>query len=226
MGKLDQVPTILLSAGHHPGASGAHHEDLAEHDVVSGIAFYLAGEIGKVEMEIQVVMVPTGHLADKILWVNEWCKRWKNDPCFAVELHLDSWHESAVHGISVFHEKRDFMTGEMGKAVLKGVARPSWPSRGLKFVEDSNLGSLAWIGKTSMPALLVEVGFITNRAEREYLRTDAGQHSMGIRLASGLVDAALFMYSFTNEDKPGGKGIVRGDHTKDDWRMSRIKGGR
>ena len=224
----DSLPTLLLSAGHHPGDSGARHEDITEHEVARGICFYTLGEISRNEVHVPVRVVPTDRLSTKIMWVNAL----EIGPCFAVEVHLNAWHESHVKGMSVFHFGRfapkgkasGHMTGEMGKAILRSVTRSSWPSRGLKTQVDSNLKSLGWISKTRVPALLVEMGFITNRAQREFMRTDAGQQALGIRLADGLVDAALYMHSFINDDKPGGRAMARGEFSKEEWREHDAQG--
>ena len=222
------LPTMLLSAGHHPGDSGASHEDLTEHDIARGICFYMMGEIGRIPSsnQLPVVVVPTDMLSSKIVWVNKYYKL-VGGPCFAVEVHVNSFHDGNVRGVSCYHAgiHGGSMQQEMAKAVVASVARPSWPSRGTKTQAESNLKSLGWISKTAMPALLVEIGFITNRTQREFMRSDSGQQALGIRLARGVEDAAVFMHSFTNDDKPGGEAMIRGEFSGKDWREGRAQDG-
>lgn len=215
---MPKTPTLLLSAGHLPGETGARYEEYNEHDIVRGICWYAAGEIGNSQVRIPTVIVPTGSLTNKIAWVNEWADEHRLSPCFAVELHCDSYTDASVKGMSVFHYAGNRMTSKMAHALLEGVCRPSWPNRGVKTPKEANRKSLGWIGKTTMPSLLVEVGFITNRAQREFMTKDAGQHSLGIRLAEGLVDAAIFMDSFQNDDGPGGVKMTKGKYDKNQWR--------
>ncbi len=217
-----QLPTMLLSAGHHPGDTGARFEDFNEHDITRGVAWYLMGELSKAEVILPTLAVPTGRLVNKIAWVNEVVST--PPKIFAVELHVNSSSNSGARGVSVFTHKNNYMTMEMGKAILTGVARPSWPSRGMKTQADSNLGSLGWVSKTKVPALLVEMGFITNRAQREFMTKDAGQHSLAIRLADGLVNAAIFMHAHLNEDRPGGRPMARGEFDKAQWRNGEAQG--
>lgn len=226
MSKEQELPTVLLSAGHNPGDTGARFEDYNEHDIVRGISWYLMGEMSKERgVIVPVVAVPTGRLVSKIAWVNEYygpeiCSR----KVFAVEVHVNSSSNSTARGVSVFTHKSNYMTRQMGSAVLTAVARPSWPSRGMKTQADSNLGSLGWVSQTTMPAMLIEIGFITNRAQRMFMVTDAGQHSLAIRLADGLVNAAIFMNSYLNKDKPGGKGMTRGTYNKAQWKSGEARG--
>lgn len=211
------LPTILLSAGHNPGAEGANHEGLSEHKIMGGICFYLAGQLA--DEGTPVVVVPSLQLVNKIAWVNEYAKR-TGKVCVAVELHANSSDTATPRGISVFHHKGNLNAVEMGKCVLAACLRPSWPSRGLKNQSQSNLGSLGWISKTTMPALLIEVGFITNPKERVFMENTAGQQSLAIRLADGLSNAMLYLdakLSGEGQTKDG-RWVGKPTYSKDEWR--------
>lgn len=104
-----------------------------------------------------------------------------------VSVHFNSTRNPIAQGIEVFfHDNREDRTRssssrKLADAVLgKVIRRTSAVSRGVK------KGNFYVIRETSMPAILVEGGFISNPDERSLLRTREYQEQIARGIADGV----------------------------------------
>jgi N-acetylmuramoyl-L-alanine amidase len=110
-----------------------------------------------------------------------------NDPALFVSVHYNSAPNAVAEGVEVFYfdSQEDKVRTEESKALAKKVLdrvveSTQCKSRGIK------AGNLAVIRETTMPAVLIEGGFITNQNEMSklkspnYLKTLAGGIALGI----------------------------------------------
>ena len=113
-------------------------------------------------------------------WLSWRCEAaWNFGADIFISIHCNANADTAANGTEVYH----FPTSETGHALARCiqselVALCRTADRGVK--EDDKWTVLL---ETACPAVLVELAFLTNDAEREMLTTDMGQR----RFAEGLV---------------------------------------
>lgn len=104
-----------------------------------------------------------------------------------VSVHFNSTRNPTAHGIEVFYydnrenRVRASSSKKLAEAVLKKVInQTSAVTRGVK------KGNFYVIRETTMPAILVEGGFISNPEERAQLRTREYQEKIALGIAEGI----------------------------------------
>lgn len=83
----------------------------------------------------------------------------------ALEIKSDAANSPSVRGASVFYIANNSDRKSNGEQLLVGLLRrvPQLPNRGVKPDTDSGLGSLAFCRQTTLPALAMQVGFLSNQ---------------------------------------------------------------
>ena len=150
---------IFISAGHHKEAQGTSLEHLTEF----GETRIWANIIN--ELTEQVVMVPSGRLADKVRFINDQIfEKYSDQVNIAVEVHFNAAPkkkgEYVGHGCETLH----FYGSDKGKVlaehIQKKLAVVFSPDRGIKegwyYKKDIPHYFLA---KTTCPAVIVEPEF-------------------------------------------------------------------
>lgn len=103
--------------------------------------------------------------------------------CF-ISVHLNSAENKTATGYEVLVYKKKGNSENIAKKVLKQLGTVvAWPNRGIKERPD-----LTVLSKTSMPAILVEVGFISNDKESEELMKDTTQLALAKAIFNGMVE--------------------------------------
>ncbi|PHJ57969.1 cell wall hydrolase [Nostoc linckia z18] len=121
--------------------------------------------------------------ADTIAWINSRGRRGD----VALEIQSDAATSPAVRGASVFHIANNTERKTNAEQLLVALLRrvPQLPNRGVKPDTDSGLGSLAFCRRTTLPALLMQVGFLSSPEDRALLQSRRRDFALGI--ADGLV---------------------------------------
>ncbi|AFY45414.1 N-acetylmuramoyl-L-alanine amidase [Nostoc sp. PCC 7107] len=120
--------------------------------------------------------------ADSIAWINSRGRRGD----VALEIHADSASSPTVRGASVFYIANNNERKSNGELLLVGLLRriPQLPNRGVKPDTDSGLGRLAFCRQTTLPSLLMQVGFLSSPDDRALLQNRRRDFALGI--ADGL----------------------------------------
>lgn len=115
-----------------------------------------------------------------------------------VSIHYNASRNQAAKGVEIFYydSQKDRARSKFSKNLAsyilpKVTKRTNFQSRGVK------KGNFYVIRETSMPAILVEGGFITNPKERSYLKNPAYQE----RIARGIADG-IDLYFKKKKRKP------------------------
>ncbi|MFS6835649.1 N-acetylmuramoyl-L-alanine amidase family protein, partial [Staphylococcus aureus] len=110
-------------------------------------------------------------------------------PDLFVSVHFNSAPSAQAHGIEVFYYRseqdveRSATSKELAEKILQKVlVNTEAKSRGVKH------GNLAVIRKTTMPAVLIEGGFLTNEQEFQKLRDSAYIKKLAWGIAQGIQD--------------------------------------
>lgn len=111
----------------------------------------------------------SGHLQQVIRHINENCAEFD----MALQLHMNAADNATASGVEVFYAagspaKRRRQAEVMAKVLAQALGIPN---RGAKPDTDSARKKLAFLRQTKCPALLVEMGFITNPADVDAVKT-------------------------------------------------------
>ncbi|MBE9207675.1 N-acetylmuramoyl-L-alanine amidase [Nostoc sp. LEGE 06077] len=131
----------------------------------------------------EVLAVPDDlSAADSIAWINSRGRRGD----VALEIHADAASSPTVRGASVFYIANNNERKSNGELLLVGLLRriPQLPNRGVKPDTDSGLGRLAFCRQTTLPSLLMQVGFLSSPDDRALLQNRRRDFALGI--ADGL----------------------------------------
>ncbi|PLZ99272.1 cell wall hydrolase [Fischerella thermalis CCMEE 5268] len=131
----------------------------------------------------EVLSVPDDLSAKQTIdWINSRVRRGD----VALEIHADAASSPSVRGASVFYIANNDERKSNAELVLMGLLRrvTQLPNRGVKPDTNSGLGSLAFCRHTKAPALLMQVGFLSNPEDRALLQNRRRDFALGI--ADGL----------------------------------------
>lgn len=157
---------ILVSAGHHPGQTGAHFDDFVEHDEAMLWVVEIARLLGP-----RGLVVPPGTLARKVDFIN------RHSPSLAIEIHFnDAWKDKNSDGIVQRDEHVGhgcltlYMPGSdrgrsLATAVQNSIAQMFLPDLGVRegwYRLDQSRGPDFFLARTVCPAIIVEPDFVTN----------------------------------------------------------------
>lgn len=120
--------------------------------------------------------------AETIVWINS--RGRQSD--VALEIEADAASSPAVRGAGVYYIANNSERKSNAELLLVGLLRrvPQLPNRGVKPDTDSGLGRLAFCRQTTLPALVMQVGFLTSPEDRTLLQTRRRDFALGI--ADGL----------------------------------------
>ncbi|MFN6567217.1 N-acetylmuramoyl-L-alanine amidase [Dendronalium sp. ChiSLP03b] len=120
--------------------------------------------------------------ADTLNWINSRGRRGD----VALEIQADAANSPSVRGAGVYYIANNSERKSNGELLLVGLLRrvPQLPNRGVKPDTDSGLGRLAFCRQTTLPALAMQVGFLSSPEDRFLLQTRRRDFALGI--ADGL----------------------------------------
>jgi hypothetical protein len=132
----------------------------------------------------EVLAVPDDLSAGQtISWINSRARA----KDVAVEVHSDAANSPTVRGASVYYISNNDQRRKNAETVLTGLISrvPQLPNRGVKPDTESGLGQLSFCRQTIIPALYLQVGFLSSPDDRLLLQTRRRDFAVGI--ADGLV---------------------------------------
>lgn len=181
---------VFIAKGHGEGDPGAVAAGYTEHDLVAPIAEAMRDTLNAAGVETTLdngVRDVPAQIREQAALAN----RLKAD--LTVQVHLNSFSDPRAHGSEVW-------------IYAPGGRRESWAkklaaeldtfitSRGVKS------GHYTFLGATAMPAVIVEVGFITNDADRDIIERRG--RLIGHRLALATLDELGIPRSAASARKP------------------------
>ena len=166
------MKTLYISAGHSPDNVGAVVGGIKEYDLNQKIA----------DARINGVLVPTGTLRSKIDWVNE--RATPDD--LAIEIHHNTNNYPSKRGVEVYYaDDRDkelaialdrAVSNKMGSRLGGTHKLDEYRELGCSddlgaIVHDSlsAVGSLGWCRQIKCPAVILEVGYMTNPSDLDMI---------------------------------------------------------
>lgn len=153
---------IVIDAGHGGNDFGATHGEILEKNISLSVAKEIQ-KLNKSQDKYEVILTrdsdsyPT--LSDRTNQIN------KLNPAMVISLHVNSspQKETVDNGFEVYTQNSD---------VSKELAEKIYKKFNAHKIEEKNLHILR---ETKAPAVLVELGFINNSENRNYITSEKGQ---------------------------------------------------
>ncbi len=174
--KLPGAVTIVLDAGHGGSDPGAQRESIQEKDITLAITKKLKALLEKQGAE--VIMTRNDDtfvsLEDRAKVTND------NVPDLFLSVHINALESTAeIHGIETYYQTDQSkpLAETIHQVLVSDLAAPDRSVRKARFYV---------INHTAVPAVLAEVGFISNKDERQRLTTSDYQDKIAAALARGV----------------------------------------
>jgi N-acetylmuramoyl-L-alanine amidase len=161
---------VILDAGHGGADYGAKHEQFTEKEITAQIVGKIRAANKNENVDIQITRISdeTISLADRAELIN------RIKPDLVLSLHVNYNKNSNASGFEIYTSKTDNANNEKSTALAKQLAdRLSTDlgtnNRGIKEAP------FMILNKSESPAIIVELGFLSNPNDRVLLTGDSGQ---------------------------------------------------
>lgn len=206
---------IYIDAGHggaEPGAVGINK--IEEEDITLPVAKYLEAELKR--QGITTKMSRTSD-SDKTLSVRATeANNWGAD--IVCSIHCNAYTKESANGTEVIIYKKGGNAEKIANKVLPQlVSTLKTTNRGVK--EDSTLYILR---KTNAPAILCEIAFVTNKADKEKIDEAAEQKAVAVAICKGLCSYLGLTYK-KEETKVTNKTKFKDESKMSSWAVDSIK---
>lgn len=170
---------VCIDAGHGGKDPGAESGGVQEKD----IALTAALKVGALLKDCEVIYTRTEDvyvgLSERALIANQA----KAD--LFVSVHCNSVDDESAHGMEVYHHTH---ASEAAKRAAREIYDKLLPASGLRG-RGIKAKDLAVLRETKMPAVLVELAFISNEFDRAKLTDSAWQDDAAKAIANGIAEA-------------------------------------
>ena len=167
------MPKICIDPGHGGKDPGASTQGVNEKDIVLNVSTILKQLLEKQSM--QVIMTRTN---DTFVELKERCNianREKAD--VFVSIHCNSASSTQAHGFEIYHSIGSTKGNKLSADIKLSVNENKSLIRADRGIKPANFTVLTG---TNMPAVLVELAFISNDADREILKTKQNEFAQAI----------------------------------------------
>lgn len=191
------IPTVIIDAGHGGFDGGASAGDgTVEKDInllISTKAAHMLRLNG-----FKVVMTRTNDTGTEDDQTQTIAKRKKSDlgnrlqimkdnpDAVFVSIHLNKFTTSAANGAQVFYTKNYKEAYSLAQAVQQSIVSLVQPQN-LRVIKQGT-DSTYLLKNAAVPAIIVECGFLSNKAELEKLKSDDYQTQMALAIVGGIID--------------------------------------
>lgn len=198
------VPTVIIDAGHGGADNGCSRNGILEKDINLAIAKRVQGKLEDMGYQVIMIREEDTYVAkeDRVKYANE---------CQAdiyVSIHQNASEDVNVSGMEVWYKGDDEQRDNKRLAQL--IQQQIVKSTGALERELRGDADFHVTGSTSMPACLVETGFLSNAGERKLLLTEEYQE----QIASGIVQGIDYYFHpktmyLTFDDGPSEENTAR-----------------
>lgn len=177
-----KIIRLYIDQGHNPHSfnTGAEGNGLREQDVTYAVGVALAKLL---ESDPRFEVRLSRPKADTLLGTNNTtslkartddANQWGAD--YFISIHCNAHSTSSANGVEAFAYATGGNGFALGSRIVEALVRETgFRSRGMKVDPD-----LYVLRNTAMPAVLVEIGFITNTTEAALMASDPGRFAQGI----------------------------------------------
>jgi N-acetylmuramoyl-L-alanine amidase len=176
--KEEKPRCVVLDAGHGGIDGGTYHNDTLEKDINLAVTLYLADILAKQELEIILTRSEDEYLTleDRAYIAN------RSDADFFVSIHCNYYEgKETVSGIECYYYPES-KEGKLCAEIVNGVLKEEHSFK----VRSPKENDFFVLENTDMTAILVEVGYISDKTEREKLTRKEYQMLLAEKLAEGI----------------------------------------
>lgn len=177
----EDVPTVMLDAGHGGNDGGTVYGKVNEKDITLAVALELKSRL---EQEGVKVLLTRGE--DEYLSLEERAEAANSSPAsLFVSLHCNYYEDDfSISGLECYYLEESEKGGKLAQTIVDAIeGDSSIKCRGTR-TEDFYV-----LKRTSIPAVLIELGFLSNKAERQKLGSDDYQAVLAQRISEGILNA-------------------------------------
>lgn len=173
---------IFIDQGHNPNNpnAGAEGNGLREQDIVFRIGILLAElfeenpnfevKLSRPSLDVQLGTSNTTSLRERVRLANEW------GADYFISLHTNASSSPSATGVEAFAYSKPSAAFNLGEDIVKNIsALTGLNNRGMKV-----RNGLYVLRKTQMPAVLVELGFITNSNDARLMIDEPELFAQGV----------------------------------------------
>lgn len=170
---------ICIDAGHGGVDSGASVQGLHEKDIVLNISKILKQILEKQNLQVYMTRQQDKfiELKDRAIIANNL----KAD--IFVSIHCNSASSKDAHGFEIYHSKGSIQGQKLSSDIKLSINQNKELIRADRGIKTANFTVLT---NTNMPAVLIELAFISNTQDRQLLQTKQQQYAEAI--AKGILD--------------------------------------
>ncbi|MCI9313755.1 MAG: polysaccharide deacetylase family protein [Lachnospiraceae bacterium] len=171
---------IVIDPGHGGMDGGCTFDQTVEKEINRLIAYRVAEKLRNMGYKVELARKGDNYV-DKLERVESANRQ---NALLYVSIHQNSCEDHSVAGIETWYDTND-TSGEdkrLAQLIQQETVKASGAA-GRELVADSEL---CVTGKTSMPACLIETGFLSNKKEREKLNTEEYREQIAEGIASGI----------------------------------------
>lgn len=169
--------TVVLDPGHGGGQPGCVIGDLEEKDIAMSITKQLKEELEQLGFDVVLTRSTDADvdLSERASIANE-----AEGDCF-VSIHCNSYEDDSVSGLECYYFRSE-AGQQLAEFISKATAAGDINTREVKE------GNFQVLRETVMPAVLIEVGYMTNPEELASLASQSYQQSLVHAIAEGIVE--------------------------------------
>lgn len=173
------VPVVIIDPGHGGADEGCAREGIKEKDINLTIAKLVQGKLEILGYQVLMVRDDDSYIAkeDRVIYANG------SQADIYVSIHQNASEDVSVTGMEVWYEEdgsRD------NKRLAQLINQQTIQSTGAAERELRGNADFHVTGETTMPACLIETGFLSNAEERGNLATAEYQEKIAEGIAQGI----------------------------------------
>lgn len=167
--------TVVLDAGHGGAQPGCVIGDLQEKEIAMAITQRLKTRLEQMGFD---VVLTRGDDMDVGLSERAQIANQAEGDCF-VSIHCNSYVDDSISGLECYYYR-----SEAGEQLAEAIATATETSE--IDTRESKEGNFQILREADMPAVLIEVGYMTNPAELELLASEEYQQTLASAIAEGI----------------------------------------
>lgn len=159
--------TVIIDAGHGGTDNGASVNQTYEKDINNNIA-QIIKELSSQNGNVKIILTHDGKtapsLGERISFIN------KINPDLVISLHTNSSTNKDKSGVEIYVQNNE-KSKQLAERLTSQFEKAEIKEQNLKLLKDSK-----------SPAVIIEMGFLSNAKDREYLTTVEGQREMATKI--------------------------------------------
>lgn len=174
---------VVIDAGHGGKDPGAVRNNIKEADICLSIAKKVARKLTEAEVILTRTKDEYVTLAERVKVANE------ANADYYVSIHCNAAKNEAANGYECWHSIKGGKSKELAEKIIQKLQNTPLKDRGLKTKANKNGQDYMYvIRKTKCPAVLVEIGFLSNQGDRAYITSMNGKETIAAAIAAAIQD--------------------------------------